>query len=128
MRSTIRRAIRSTIRTQQGVTITSLVIVLVVAIFVALLGFKLIPPYLEFRAMKGAIQAIAKERQSATVNDIRRAYESRQAIDDFTSVRSADLDISKQGNTVVIAFAYRKEVALFGNIGLYIDFVATSQE
>ena len=120
--------LRTIIRTQQGVTITSLVIALIVMIFAALLGFKLIPPYLEFRAMKGAIQAIAKERQSATVNDIRRAYDSRQAIDDFTSVRSADLDISKQGNTVVIAFAYRKEVALFGNIGLYIDFVATSQE
>jgi hypothetical protein len=120
--------LRTIIRTQQGVTITSLVIALVVMIFVALLGFKLIPPYLEFRAMKGAIQAIAKERQSATVNDIRRAYESRQAIDDFTSVKSADLDISKQGNTVVIAFAYRKEVPLFGSIGLYIDFSASSQE
>jgi len=125
---TIRRTIRSTIRTQQGVTITSLVIVLVVAIFVALLGFKLIPPYIEYRAMKGAIQAIARERQSATVNDIRRAFDARQAIDDFQSVKAADLDISKQGNTVVIAFAYRKEVPLFGNIGLYIDFVATSQE
>ena len=125
---TIRRTIRSTIRAQQGVTITSLVIVLVVATFVALLAFKLIPPYLEFRAMKGAIQAIAKERQSATVNDIRRAFNSRQAIDDFTSVKAVDLDISKQGNQVVIAFAYRKEVPLFGAVGLYIDFVATSQE
>jgi hypothetical protein len=117
-----------TIRVQQGVTITSLVIALIVAIFAALLGFKLIPPYLEFRAMKGAIQAIAKEQQNGTVNDIRRAFNSRQAIDDFTSVKATDLDISKQGNTVVIAFAYRKEVPLFASIGLYIDFAATSQE
>ena len=29
---------------------------------------------------------------------------------------------------MVIAFAYRKEVPLFGNVGLYIDFAATSQE
>ena len=112
----------------QGVTILGLVVVLVVMIFAALLAFKLIPPYLEFRAMKGAIQAIARERQSASVADIRRAFESRQAIDDFQSVKPADLDITKQGNQVVIAFAYRKEVPLFTGVGLYIDFAANSQE
>jgi Tfp pilus assembly protein FimT len=117
-----------TTRLQQGVTITGLIIVLVILIFLGLLTFKVLPPYMEFRTMKNAIQAIAKDRQSASVADIRRAYESRQAIDDFTSVKAADLDISKQGNQVVIAFAYRKEVPLFGAVGLYIDFAATTQE
>jgi Tfp pilus assembly protein FimT len=117
-----------TTRLQQGVTITGLVIVLVILIFLGLLAFKVIPPYMEFRTMKNAIQAIARDRQSASVADIRRAFESRQAIDDFTSVKPSDLDISKQGNTVVIAFAYRKEIPLFGQVGLYIDFAANSQE
>ena len=112
----------------QGVSILGLVFVLIVLIFAALLGFKLIPPILEYRAMKGAIVAIARERQNASVADIRRAFESRQAIDDFQAVKPADLDISKQGNQVVIAFAYRKEVHLFGNVGLYLDFSANSQE
>jgi hypothetical protein len=115
-------------RLQQGVTITGLVIVLVVLIFVALLGFKLIPPYLEFRTMKDAIQAIARERQGSSVGDIRRAFESRQAIDDFQSVKPADLEITKQGNTIVISFAYRKEVPLFANVGVYIDYRASSEE
>jgi Tfp pilus assembly protein FimT len=113
-------------RKQQGVTITSLVIALVVVVFVALLGFKLVPAFLEFRAMKNAISAIAREKQSGTVAEIRRAFESRQAIDDFQAVKATDLDISKQGNQVVIAFAYRKEVPLFANVGLYIDFAANS--
>jgi len=115
-------------RRQRGVTITSLVIGLVVVIFLALLGFKLVPAFLEFRAMKGAISAIARERQSSTVAEIRRAFDSRQAIDDFHAVKSADLDISKQGNQVVIAFAYRKEVPLFANVGVYIDFAANSAQ
>ena len=115
-------------RRQRGVTITSLVIGLVVVIFLALLGFKLVPAFLEFRAMKGAISAIARERQSSTVAEIRRAFDSRQAIDDFHSVKAADLDISKQGNQVVIAFAYRKEVPLFANVGVYIDFAANSAQ
>ena len=113
-------------RKQRGLTITALVIGLVVVIFIALLAFKLIPAFMEFRSMKGAISAIAREKQSSTVAEIRRAFESRQAIDDFQSVKANDLDISKQGNQVIIAFAYRKEVPLFANIGVYIDFAANS--
>jgi hypothetical protein len=115
-------------RRQHGVTITGLVIALVILVFVALLGFKLVPAFLEFRSMKNAISAIAREKQSGTVTEIRRAFESRQAIDDFQSVKANDLDISKNGNQVVIAFAYRKEVPLFANIGVYIDFRANSAE
>jgi hypothetical protein len=113
---------------QRGVSIMGLIIGLVILVFVALLGFKLIPSFLEYRAMKLAIVAIAKERQSASVAEIRRAYESRQAIDDFTSVKASELEVTKQGNQVVIAFAYRKEIPLFANVGLYIDFAANSAQ
>ena len=118
--------LRQNLRKQRGLTITALVIGLVVVIFIALLGFKLIPAFMEYRSMKGAISAIAREKQSSTVAEIRRAFESRQAIDDFQAVKATDLDISKQGNQVVIAFAYRKEVPLFANIGVYIDFAANT--
>ncbi len=111
---------------QSGVTITALIIALVVVIFIALLGFKLIPAFLEYRSMKGAISTIAREKQSSTVAEIRRAFEARQAIDDFQSVKASDLDITKQGNQVVIGFTYRKEVPLFANVGVYIDFAANT--
>ena len=111
---------------QSGVTITALIIALVVVIFIALLGFKLIPAFLEYRSMKGAISTIAREKQSSTVAEIRRAFEARQAIDDFQSVKASDLDITKRGNQVVIGFNYRKEVPLFANVGVYIDFAANT--
>ena len=104
-----------------------LVIALVIVIFVALLGFKLIPPFLEFRTQKTGIEAIAREKQGGTVADIRRAWETRGAIDDY-ALKASDLEITKQGNQVVISFAYRKEVPLFANVGLYIDFAASSAD
>jgi hypothetical protein len=113
---------------QRGVSILGLIFVLVILVFVALLGFKLIPSVLEYRAMKGAIVAIARERQGGSVADIRRAFESRQVIDDFTAVNASDLEVTKQGNQVVIAFAYRKEIPLFANVGLYIDYAANSAQ
>jgi len=113
---------------QQGVTILGLVVVLVVVIFVSLLGFKLIPAFLEYRAMKIAIIAIGREKQNGTVSEIRRAFDSRQAIDDFQAVKASELEVTKQGNQIVISFAYRKEVPLFMNVGLYLDFAANSTQ
>jgi hypothetical protein len=112
---------------QRGVGLGGLFIGLVILIFVALLAMKLIPAYMEFGTAKNAIQAIARERSSATPTEIRRAFDSRAAIDDITAVKAADLEITKEAGEVVISFGYRKEVPLFMNVGVYMDFAATSR-
>ena len=111
--------------TQRGVTLTGLMIVLFVLIFIALLGFKLIPAYVDFYTAKKAINAVA--RQGSTAAEIRRSFELRSAIDDV-KVRASDLEITKEGNELVVGFAYRKEVPLFANVGIYIDFAASSKD
>lgn len=112
---------------QRGVSIMALIMLLFVLIIVAIFGMKLVPSFLEYRAMKGAINAIAQERGGASVADIRKAFDARSAIDDFTTVKPQDLEITKEGNQVVIAFAYRKEISLFGGVGLYIDYAASTR-
>jgi SAM-dependent methyltransferase len=52
----------------------------------------------------------------------------RAAIDNITAVKASDLDISKDGAGLAIGFAYRKEVPLFANLGVYIDFAANSSD
>ena len=110
---------------QRGVSLMALIFGFAILVIVAIFGMKLVPSYLEFRAAKNAIDALARN-PGASPNDIRRQFESRSAIDDITTIKPQDLDISKSGNQVVISFAYRKEVALFRNVGLYIDYQATS--
>ncbi len=112
---------------QRGVTLAGLMMLLFVLIFVALFGFKLIPAYIDFYTAKKAINAVAREKQGTTAAEIRRSFELRSAIDDL-KVRSSDLDITKDGNELVIGFAYRKEVPLFANVGIYIDFAASSKD
>ena len=110
---------------QRGLTLIGLIIVLFIAIFVAMLAFKLIPAYIDFYTAKKAINAVA--RQGSTVAEIRRSFDLRSAIDDV-KVRASDLEITKEGNEMVIGFAYRKEVPLFANVGIYIDFAASSKD
>ena len=109
---------------QTGVSLVALILGFAVLVIVAIFGMKVVPSYLEFRSAKNAIDAIA--RQGGSVADIRRSFESRSAIDDISSVKAADLEITKEGNQVVIGFSYRKEVPLFSNVGLYIDYNARS--
>jgi hypothetical protein len=111
---------------QSGVSLLALVAVLIVLFVVALFGMKVVPSVLEFRAAKGAIEAIAHDMPSAAPGEIRRAFENRSNIDDINSIKPTDLEISKEGNQAVISFAYRKEVPLFRNVGLYIDYAATA--
>jgi Tfp pilus assembly protein FimT len=109
---------------QGGISLTGLIVVLIVLAVVALFGMKVVPSYMEFRSARGAIQSLARETQGASPADIRRRFEARATIDDIESVKPADLEISKQGNEVTIAFAYRKEVPLFTGVALCIDYHA----
>jgi hypothetical protein len=112
---------------QRGLSLSGLFLVLLAVIAVALLAMKLIPAYMEFGTAKNAIQGIARERGNASPPEIRRAFEARAAIDDITAIKAADLDITKEGGEVVIGFSYRKEVPLFANVGVYMDFAANTK-
>jgi hypothetical protein len=117
-------------RTQRGITLMGLIMGSVVLIFAALLVMKLLPSYIEYFNIKKAVTGISIESRGRGVpaSDVRRAFENRSAIDDFKSVKASDLEITKEGNDVVIAAAYRREIPLFANIGVYIDFSVSSRD
>jgi hypothetical protein len=107
---------------QRGVSLMGLIIVLALLAVVALLGMKVIPSFLEFRSAKNAIVSIARDRPNASPADIRKAFDARAQIDDITTIKSTDLVIEKGS----ISFAYPKQVPLFGNVSLCIDYAATA--
>ncbi len=112
--------------TQYGLSLLGLIFWLVVLIVGALLGMKLAPAYIEYGTAKSAIEAIARDRNAATPAEVRRAFDSRAAIDNINVIKASDLDITKQGNEMVIGFSYRKEVPLVANVGVYMDFAAST--
>ena len=112
---------------QRGVSLMGLIFGAVVLIFVLLLGMKTLPPYLEYFTAKKHITQIAQEQRAGTVGDVRKAWQLKTAIEDVPSVSDKDLEITKEGGEIVISFAYRKEVPLFANVGVYMDFTASSK-
>jgi len=114
---------------QRGMGFAGVLALLIGIIFLAIIGMKMVPAYLEFFAIKKAVAAITQGGQlrNATVADVRKAFELRQAIDDFTAVGPKDIEITKDGSEIVVSFAYEKRIPLFYNISLLIDFAGSSQ-
>jgi hypothetical protein len=103
-------------------------LLLIGIVFLAIIGMKLVPAYIEYFTVKKAVTAITQsgELRNATVADVRRAFQSRADIDDITAVRAENLEVTKEGNSVVVAFAYEKRIPLFYNISVVIDFAGSS--
>jgi hypothetical protein len=111
----------------RGLSLTGLIIVLFIVVLVLLFGMRLLPAYIEYGTAKKAINAIARDGTGAsTPQEVRRQFDARAVIDNIEVIKGSDLEIRKEGGGVVIAFAYRKEVPLVANVGLYIDFAANS--
>ena len=114
---------------QLGVSLGGLMAGAVVLIALAMIGLKLTPSYIEFFAIKKAVNALATEsRGGASVGEIRKGFDQRATIDDISSVKGSDLEVTKDGSGLVITASYRKEIPLVANVGVYIDFKASSKE
>ena len=113
---------------QRGVSLLGLIIGAVILILILLLGMKTLPPWLDYFNAKKLIVQIAQEQRGGSVVDIRRAWQLKASIDNVDNVvGDKDLEITKENGEVVISFAYRKEVPLFANVGVYMDFAASSK-
>lgn len=113
---------------QLGISLGGLMFGAVIFIGLAMVGMKLGPSYLEFAAIKKAVVAIAREKAGDTVAEVRKTFDARATIDDISTVTGKDLDVTKDGGALVIVAAYRKEVPLVANLGVYIDFRASSKD
>ncbi len=113
------------LKAQRGLSIIALIVVLFVVVLVVIFGMKVVPSLIEYNSARKAIEAIAAQN-FGTPAEVRKAFELRSAVDDINTVKPTDLDISKQGNSLLISFAYRKEVPLFRGVGLYIDYTASA--
>jgi len=114
---------------QFGVSLGGLMVGVIIVIALAMVALKLTPSYIEFFAIKKAINALATEsRGGASVVEIRKGFDNRATIDSIESVKGSDLEITKDSTGVMISATYRKEIPLVSNIGVYIEFSATSRE
>ena len=111
---------------QRGVTISGLMVWGIIISLVAVLGMKVVPEYIAYYKIVKSVKSVATQASGNTVAEIRSAYDKYADVNVIDTITAADLDISKEGNEVVVAFAYDKKIPLFYNVNLLIEFSGSS--
>ncbi|MDF1484363.1 DUF4845 domain-containing protein [Ramlibacter sp. H39-3-26] len=109
---------------QRGLSFFGLVLLGVIIVSVVAVGSQAIPIFLEFQAIRKAVAKAASE--GSTVADVRADFDRAAAIDDISSISGKNLEVTKEGDKVVVSFAYQREIALVGPAYLTFKFEGKS--
>ena len=114
---------------QRGVSLTGLIITLAVLGFIAVMAAKLMPAYVEYFTVKKMFAAMEQAGDlKGTVRDIRRSFDTRNAIEDVKSVKGEDLEITKEGGETVITATWSTKVSMVSNVSACLDFMVTTSK
>ncbi len=109
---------------QAGISFIGLLFVVGVLASLAVLGAQAFPTVVEYQAV---LKAVQKASAGNTVPEVRQIFDKAAEIDNISSIAGRDLDISKEGDKVVVKFAYNKEIHMFGPAYLLLKYVGQSR-
>jgi len=96
---------------QRGLTFMGLLIVGIVLAFTGVIVAQVVPTYIEYTAVQKAVQ---KASVGTTVGEVRSIFDKAAQIDDISTISGKDLEVGKEGDRVVVSFAYSREIHLAG--------------
>jgi len=109
---------------QRGITFFGLVFVGVVLAVCGVVAAQVFPTLVEYQAIS---KAANKAAEGNSVVEIRAIFDRAQAIDDFKAISGRDLEITKEGDKVVVKFAYEREIHLTGPAWLTLKYAGRSK-
>ena len=117
---------RRAARRQRGMTLFGLMFWAIVIGAVSYVGLRVFPTVNEYLTIKRAIEKVAASSPN-TVAEVRAAFERQKDIEySISSISGKDLEVTKENEKIVIAFAYNKEIPLYGVVYLLIKYEGRS--
>ena len=106
------QAFRSGARSgQRGISFLGIIFFGGIVACTGIVAAQVFPTVLEYQAV---LKAINKAKEGNTVAEVRTIYEKASAVDNIEAVKPGDLEITKDGDKVIVSFAYSKEIHLAG--------------
>lgn len=109
---------------QRGLTFFGLLIVGILLAFAGVVVAQLVPTYIEYMAVQ---KAVDKAATGTTVTEVRSIFDKASQIDDIRTISGKDLEVSKEGERVVVSFNYSREVHLAGPAYLVMKYAGRSK-
>lgn len=109
---------------QRGASFVGILFVGGVLVFLGIVGAQIAPTFVEYQAIN---KAADKAKQGNSVAEARSIFDKAGQIDDIKSITGKDLEVTKEGDKTVVAFAYNKEIHLAGPAYLLIKYAGRSK-
>jgi hypothetical protein len=109
---------------QAGISFITLILVIAVLAGAGVLAAQAFPTFLEYQAI---LKAANKASEGASVPEVKSIFDKAAQIDNITSISGKDLTVTKNGDKVVVSFAYNKEIHMFGPAWLLLKYQGQSK-
>ena len=109
---------------QRGISFLGLLFVGVVLAVIGVVGAQVFPTFIEYEAIN---RGVNKASSGSTVAEVRTIFDKAADIDGITSIKGRDLDITKDGDKIVVAYAYQREIHLVGPAFLTLKYAGRSK-
>ena len=112
---------------QGGLTMTGFLFTAIVAVAVVMIGFRMLPPYIEYFTVKKVMaKTLDDSKQGFSLYQFRRDFDLKASADYIDSVKGSDIEVSKEGNNLVATASWTRTLHLVGNVSLLLEFEATA--
>jgi len=109
---------------QSGASFLGVLFIVGVLACAGVVAAQVFPTVVEYQAI---LKAAQKASTGNSVPEVRQLFDKAAEVDDFKSVKGRDLDISKEGDKVIVRFAYNKEIHLAGPAFLLLKYAGQSK-
>jgi hypothetical protein len=109
---------------QQGITFVGLVVVGSLLAMAGVVGAQIVPTVIELQAVQ---KAVNKAAEGSSVVEVRTIFDKQASIDDIKSISGKDIEVTKEGDKVVVAFNYQREIHLTGPAYLTLKYAGRSK-
>lgn len=91
---------------------------------IGIVAAQVVPTVIEYQTI---LKTAKKAATGSTVAEVRSIFDKAAMIDEIHSITGKDLDVVKEGDQVVVSFAYSKEIHLAGPGYLLIKYTGRSK-
>jgi beta-lactam-binding protein with PASTA domain len=110
--------------TQRGISFIGLIFVGGVLACAGVIAAQVFPTVVEYQAI---LKAANKSKEGNSVAEVRSIFDKAADIDNIKAIQGKDLDVVKEGDKIVVSFAYNREIHLTGPAFLVLKYAGRSK-
>lgn len=112
------------LRRQAGMSFIGLLFVAGTLGITGVIAAQIFPTVVEYQAVQKAANQAAR---GTSVAEVRSLFDKQAAVDDIKSITGKDIEVGKEGDKIVVNFAYQREIHLTGPAFLTLKYVGKSK-